>query len=110
MPLSQSKRALSATEIVTRLAQLDGWHLHGDGADLVIEKAFKFAGFAQTMVFVNAVAWLAQAQHHHPELVVQYNSCVVRYHTHDVAGLTAADFACAAAVDALPGAAKPVPA
>lgn len=105
MPLAQNKRALTATEVVTRLAKLDGWHLSGDGAAVVIEKTFCFADYAQTMMFVNAVAWLAQVRNHHPELVVHFDGCVVRYCTHDVAGLTPADFDCARAVDALPGAA-----
>lgn len=108
MPLTHSKRILTATEIVTRLAKLEGWRLDGDGAAVVIQKIFRFADFAQTMVFVNAVAWLAQARDHHPELIVQFDHCVVRYSTHDVAGLSQADFDCAAAVDALPGAAKSV--
>jgi 4a-hydroxytetrahydrobiopterin dehydratase len=106
MPLTQSKRVLTATEIVTRLAKLDGWHLSGDGAAVVIEKTFHFADYAQTMLFVNAVAWVAQARHHHPELRVQFDRCVVRYCTHDVAGLSQADFECAGAVDALPGVAR----
>ena len=107
MPLSQPARAFTATEIVTKLAKLEGWRLSGDGAAVVIEKTFRFADYPQTLLFVNAVAWLAQARNHHPELVVQFDRCVVRYSTHDVAGLSQADFDCAAAVDALPGAAGP---
>ncbi|MCM2295230.1 4a-hydroxytetrahydrobiopterin dehydratase [Rhodoferax sp.] len=104
MSLTQSKRALTATEVVTRLAKLEGWNLDGDGAAVVIQKTFCFADYAQTMLFVNAVAWVAQARHHHPELIVQFDRCLVRYCTHDVAGLSQADFDCAAAVDALPDA------
>jgi 4a-hydroxytetrahydrobiopterin dehydratase len=107
MSFTQNKRVLTATEIVTRLAKLDGWHLSGDGAAVVIEKTFRFSDYGQTMLFVNAVAWLAQARRHHPELMVQFDRCVVRYCTHDVAGLSQVDFDCAAAVDGLPGAAKP---
>ncbi|MDD2917396.1 4a-hydroxytetrahydrobiopterin dehydratase [Rhodoferax sp.] len=107
MPLNQHSRAFTATEIVTKLVKLEGWRLSGDGAEVVIEKTFRFADYARTLLFVNAVAWLAQARNHHPELVVQFDRCVVRYSTHDVAGLSQADFDCAAAVDALPGAAKP---
>ncbi|MEY4098966.1 MAG: hypothetical protein RL300_137 [Pseudomonadota bacterium] len=103
MSIPQNKRVLTATEIVTRLAKLDGWHLSGDGAAVVIEKTFRFADYAQTMQFVNAVAWLAQARHHHPELVVRFDRCVVRFCTHDVAGISQADFDGATAVDALPG-------
>jgi 4a-hydroxytetrahydrobiopterin dehydratase len=60
------------------------------------------------MTFVNAVAWLAQARNHHPELRVHFNHCTVRFQTHDVAGLSKTDFECAVAVDALPGATSPV--
>ncbi len=95
---------MTATEVVTRLAKLEGWRLDGDGTAVVIQKTFRFVDFAQTMGFVNAVAWLAQARDHHPELIVHFDSCTVRYNTHDVAGLSQADFDAAAAVDALPGA------
>ena len=53
------------------------------------------------MAFVNAVAYLAEQQNHHPELLVGYGSCSVRFNTHDVQGITHSDFACAALVDAL---------
>lgn len=96
-------RALTATEIVASLAKLDGWTLCGDRPDIAIEKTYPFASYAHTMAFVNAVAWLAQARNHHPDLRVQFNRCQVQWQTHDVAGLTHLDFDCAAAVDALPG-------
>jgi 4a-hydroxytetrahydrobiopterin dehydratase len=75
---------------------------------VAIEKTFRFCDYAETMAFVNTVAWGAQASNHHPELRVHFNHCVVRFQTHDVAGLSKADFESAAAVDALPGSAKPV--
>ncbi len=109
MSLVPQRRALTATEVVTRLAKLEGWRLAGDGTAVVIQKTFHFVDFAQTMGFVNAVAWLAQARDHHPELVVQFGSCTLRFNTHDVAGLSQADFDAAAGVDALPGAAKSAP-
>jgi 4a-hydroxytetrahydrobiopterin dehydratase len=96
-----SRRALSATEVVTRLAQITGWQLTGSGADVAIEKTFEFADYYETMAFVNAVAFIAHAQDHHPDLSVHYNRCVVRYSTHDVQGLSERDFECASLVDAL---------
>ena len=99
--MSGKRRALSPTEVVTRLATLAGWRLTGDGDDVAIEKAFTFANYHETMAFVNAVAFIAHQQDHHPDLSVHYNRCVVRYSTHDVHGLSESDFACAARVDAL---------
>ena len=95
------RRALRATEIVASLAKLEGWKLTGDGADVAIEKSWTFVNYFETMAFVNAVAFLAHRQDHHPELVVQYRRCVVRFNTHDVGGLSVTDFECAALVDAL---------
>ena len=97
------KRSLGATEIVASLARLDGWRLSGDGADLAIEKTFRFAGFHETMAFVNAVAFIAHTQDHHPDLSVHHDRCVVRWRTHEAGGITRADLDCAARVDALPG-------
>jgi 4a-hydroxytetrahydrobiopterin dehydratase len=101
-PMHPNRRALSATEIVTQLTQLNGdaalgWKLM-DGA---LEKTYCFANFHETMAFVNALAWIAHREDHHPDLTVSYNRCTVRFNTHDVGGISASDFVCAAAVDAL---------
>ena len=101
-PVHQGRRALSATEIVTRLSQLNGeqalgWRLI-DGA---LEKSFSFKNFHQTMGFVNALAFIANTEDHHPDLQVSYGRCVVRFNTHDVNGISVSDFFCASKVDAL---------
>ena len=95
------RRALTATEVVARLAQLEGWSLSGDGANVAIEKTYHFANYYETISFVNALAFIANAQDHHPDLSVHYNRCVVRLNTHDVQGLSASDFECAGRFDAL---------
>ncbi|MGO4390127.1 4a-hydroxytetrahydrobiopterin dehydratase [Variovorax sp. M-6] len=100
---TQTRRALSATEIVASLARLEGWKLTGDGPNVAIEKSFGFANYFETIAFVNALALVAHRQDHHPDLSVHYNRCVVRFNTHDVGGLTATDFECAAQADALLG-------
>lgn len=96
-----TRRSLTATEIVANLAKLEGWKLAGDGPEVAIEKTYAFVNFHETMAFVNAVAFIAHVQDHHPGLSVQYSRCVVRFNTHDMHGLSATDFDCAAQVDAL---------
>ena len=98
---AQPRRALTATEVVAKLAQLEGWTLSGDGADVGIEKTFSFANYYETIAFVNALAFIAHTQDHHPDLSVHYNRCGVRLNTHDVGGLSATDFDCAERFDAL---------
>lgn len=100
--IHQNRRALSATEIVTQLTQLNGDAAQGwkliEGS---LEKTCTFANFHETMAFVNAVAWIAHREDHHPDLAVSYSRCTVRFNTHDVGGISVSDFHCAAAVDAL---------
>lgn len=96
-----TRKALTATEVVAKLAQLEGWCLHGDGASVAIEKTYRFANYFETIAFVNAVAFVAHAEDHHPDLSVHYDRCVVRLNTHDVGGLSSSDFECATRFDAL---------
>ena len=101
-PIHQNRRALSATEIVTQLSKLNGeqalgWRLI-EGA---LEKNFKFKNFYETIGFVNAVAFIANAEDHHPDLEVSYGQCKVRFSTHDVKGISISDFFCASKVDAV---------
>jgi 4a-hydroxytetrahydrobiopterin dehydratase len=95
------RRALTGPEIVGRLNATPGWKLTGDGPDVAIEKTYSFDNYYETISFVNAVAFIANAQDHHPDLSVHYNRCVVRFNTHDVKGLSDTDFECAKQVDAL---------
>lgn len=101
-PIHQNRRALSATEIVTQLSQLNGeqalgWRLI-DGS---LEKTYSFKNYYETIAFVNAVAFIANAEDHHPDLALSYSKCTVRFNTHDVQGISVSDFFCASRVDAL---------
>ena len=93
--------ALSATQVIANLAKVDGWKLHGDGDAVAIEKTYTFKNYLCTVAFVNAVAYLAEQQDHHPEILLQFNLCSVRFNTHDVKGISVTDFECAKLVDAL---------
>jgi 4a-hydroxytetrahydrobiopterin dehydratase len=97
----EKRRALTATEIVASLAKVEGWKLTGDGPSVAIEKTYTFANYYETISFVNALAFIANAQDHHPDLSVHYNRCIVRFNTHDVQGISATDFDCAARIDGL---------
>jgi 4a-hydroxytetrahydrobiopterin dehydratase len=93
----EGQPAMAADAIAARLAQAPGWKL----ASGCIEKRFDFQNYHQTMAFVNALAWVAHMQDHHPDLLVSYNRCTVRFNTHSVGGISINDFICAAKVDAL---------
>jgi 4a-hydroxytetrahydrobiopterin dehydratase len=88
---------MPADAIAQHLAAAPGWAL----ADGAIQKRYDFADYHHTMAFVNALAWVAHAEDHHPDLQVSYNRCTVRFNTHSVGGISVNDFICAAKVDAL---------
>lgn len=95
----QGLKALEASELTALLEQLPGWEREGDSA--TIRREFRFSDFYHTIAFVNAVAWIANQQDHHPDLEVGYNRCLVRYTTHALDGLTLNDFICAARINDL---------
>lgn len=82
------------------LAQVPGWQL--DASRKSIARRFAFDNFYQVMAFANAVAEIAHAQDHHPEMMLGFNAATLSFSTHSVRGLSANDFICAAQVGALP--------
>lgn len=90
---------LNREEAEKLLKEVSGWELTPDASQ--IHQAFRFKDFHQTMAFVNAVAWIAHQEDHHPDLVVGYSRCEVHYSTHAIGGLSENDFICAAKIDAL---------
>ena len=89
--------ALAPADVQAGLQLLPEWRLEG-GA---IVRAYRFADYHETIAFVNALAWVAHAEDHHPDLAVSYNRCEVRFTTHSVGGISDNDFICAARADAL---------
>jgi 4a-hydroxytetrahydrobiopterin dehydratase len=76
-----------------------GWRFSADGK--WIERHFEFLSFNRTMGFVNALAWVANTEDHHPDMEVSYRFCLVKYTTHAIDGLSENDFICAAKIDRL---------
>ncbi|HEX2548863.1 MAG TPA: 4a-hydroxytetrahydrobiopterin dehydratase [Gammaproteobacteria bacterium] len=91
--------ALSQEEVKTLLKEVRDWEVSQNNKS--IQKKFTFKNFYKTMAFVNAVAWIANQENHHPDLQVGYNYCVIQYTTHAIDGLSKNDFICAAKVDGL---------
>lgn len=94
-----SEHRLDGQQIEQALAVLPGWELMGEGDAL--RKAFRFRDYYRTMAFVNALAWIAHREDHHPDLEVGYNRCVVNWSTHDVGGVSENDLIGAAKAEQL---------
>lgn len=81
------------------LADIPEWSLSEDGKCLI--RHYKFRNFLRTMSFVNALAWVANQENHHPDVQLGYDYCRVMFTTHAMDGLSENDFICAAKVNAL---------
>jgi 4a-hydroxytetrahydrobiopterin dehydratase len=94
-------QAASVDEIAAALSVLSDWAI--DDGKLV--RLFRFGDYHKTLAFVNAIAEIIHKEDHHPEMIVGYNRCEVRYDTHSVnqgkGGLSVNDFICAAKIDAV---------
>jgi 4a-hydroxytetrahydrobiopterin dehydratase len=97
MRCAHAQDPVDAAEASRLLALLEGWAI--DMGRLT--RAFAFRDYYETMAFVNALAYISHCEDHHPELVVGYKNCVVRFETHSVRGLSLNDFICAAKADVL---------
>ncbi|MFO7820963.1 MAG: 4a-hydroxytetrahydrobiopterin dehydratase [Lentisphaeria bacterium] len=96
-PCEGGAEPMTEEEARDMLQMAPGWELNGKA----IEKEFKFKNFYETVAFVNAVAWIANREDHHPDLQVSYNRCKVTYSTHTIGGLSENDFISAVKINAL---------
>ncbi|WP_455202730.1 4a-hydroxytetrahydrobiopterin dehydratase [Kaarinaea lacus] len=99
-PLGSGTPPLTIDVANSLLEQLhDDWQVQEQPAEL--HRSFKFKNYYQTMAFVNALAWIAHQEDHHPDIEVSYNRCLVHFSTHSIGGISENDFICAAKIDAL---------
>jgi len=96
-PLPAGTPALTRARIDALLKEVPGWTYDGK----VIEKTWSFKNYHQTMAFVNAVAWIAHREDHHPDMSLGYNRCRVEFSTHSIGGISENDFICAAMIETL---------
>jgi 4a-hydroxytetrahydrobiopterin dehydratase len=88
---------LSDEQVSELLAGLDGWSRQGDS----IVHTQTLADFKAAMLYVGAVAYLAEAANHHPDITVQWNKVTLILSTHSAGGLTGKDFALAEQISRL---------
>lgn len=99
VPCEGGVEPMNADAANRMLAELPGWQLSEDGR--TISRRFEFKGFFRTMSFINAMAWIANQEDHHPDFSAGYNYCEVGFTTHAIGGLSENDFICAARLSAL---------
>ncbi len=88
---------LTDEEISARLSAVPGWTLEGNSITCTVTRA----DFRDAMLYVGAVAYLAEAANHHPDVGISWNRVTLTLSTHSAGGLTAADFALAGKINGL---------
>lgn len=85
---------LTQAEIDQALPALPGWTCDGKA----LRRTFAFPDFVAAVAFVNRLVGPAEAQNHHPDIILSYNRVTLSLTTHDAGGLTAKDIALARAI------------
>ena len=88
---------LSIEALSSELATVPDWAHVGDSITRTVTRD----DFRAAMLFVGAVAYLAEEANHHPDILVQWNKVTLTLSTHSAGGLTANDFRLARTIDAL---------
>ncbi|MBI4875054.1 MAG: 4a-hydroxytetrahydrobiopterin dehydratase [Acidobacteria bacterium] len=95
---------LEGEELRRLQEQLPGWETV---ADHHLAKTFSFPDFSSALEFVNRIGAEAEAQGHHPDLLLSWGKVGVRIFTHKIDGLTESDFILAAPIDRLSAPPRP---
>jgi len=88
---------LTEDEIAARLERADSWERAGKA----ISRTVTLGDFREAMLYVRAVAYLAEAANHHPDIAISWNRVTLTLSTHSAGGLTDADFALAERINSL---------
>ena len=95
---ARRERVHDAQTVDARLrAELPRWSRDGD----CIRRSYRTAGWKASVLAVGAIAHLAEAAWHHPDLSVGYDHVEVRLSTHSAGGVTDKDFELAARIEQL---------
>jgi 4a-hydroxytetrahydrobiopterin dehydratase len=88
---------LTESQITEELAAVPAWTRDGDSITTVTERA----DFRDALLYLGAVAYLAESASHHPDIAIAWNKVTLTLSTHSAGGLTASDFALARQISAL---------
>jgi 4a-hydroxytetrahydrobiopterin dehydratase len=98
VPCRGSVPSLKGKELEALHQQVPKWKVVNERH---ITRNFSFPDFKQALNFVNRVGALAEAQGHHPDILLAWGKAEITLWTHKIDGLTESDFIMAAKIDAL---------
>ncbi len=99
IPCEGGVKPLTSVIIAEKMKVIPDWQL--SNCSKFIYRDYEFKGYYKVISFVNAIAWIANREQHHPDLEVGYNKCKVKFTTHAIDGLSENDFIVAAMINSL---------
>jgi 4a-hydroxytetrahydrobiopterin dehydratase len=95
-------QALPEPEINQRLLALPNWaYLDISGQEKYLQRVYAGKTYLSSLEMLTRIGHLAEAENHHPDLLLHYKTLTVQYWTHTAGGVTELDFEQAAKVEAL---------
>ncbi len=88
---------LTEPQINDELATVPAWTRDGDAITTVTARQ----DFRDALLYLGAVAYLAESANHHPDVAISWNKVTLTLSTHSAGGLTANDFVLARQISAL---------
>jgi 4a-hydroxytetrahydrobiopterin dehydratase len=101
-PCKAGTPPLDSEALSDLMAKVPHWKISAHGIEIF--RHFTFPSYLAGLDFVTAVARMADAEDHHPDIELGYKKANVRFATHSIGGLSMNDFICAAKTDQLFGA------
>ncbi len=99
VPCEGTEPTVTEREIAELHPQVPQWKIIEKDGVRHLERAFTFKDFAQALAFTDRVGALAEAEGHHPLIVLEWGKVTVDWWTHAIHGLHRNDFIMAAKTD-----------
>ncbi len=90
---------VSDTELKELVLSIPEWRTEVREGIMQLERDFRFKNFREALDFANKVGEIAEAEFHHPSILVEWGKVTVTWWTHKIGGLHRNDFIMAARTD-----------
>ena len=92
---------LSDQEVKDLSSQIPSWAVYEEEGIKRLICSFAFSSYKESIDFTIRVAELAEAEDHHPEIILEWGNVTVSWWSHKIKGLHKNDFICASKTDDL---------
>lgn len=98
-PVDENATALSEDRLREFMRHVPDWRIVEEDYERRLRRRFEFSDFAEALAFANYVAGQAEAENHHPRMVIAWGEVTIDWWTHAVGGLHTNDFVMAVRTD-----------